>query len=63
MFYPIFFKPIFIDRTVFLFLLTRVYRVVMKIVNQKPICRPKDIDPVTFQFLLTKTGVVTYSLF
>ena len=33
---------------------------VLKTVNQKPICRPKDSDPVMFRFLLTKTGFVTY---
>ena len=29
-------------------------------VNRKPICRPKVTDPVTFRFLLTKTGFAIY---
>ena len=29
-------------------------------VNRKPICRPKDSDPVTFRFLQTKTGFITH---
>ena len=33
--------------------------VVLKTVNRKPICRPKDTDPVTFRFLVTKTGFAT----
>ena len=33
---------------------------VLKTVNRKPICRPKDTDPVTFRFLQTKTGFITY---
>ena len=35
------------------------FYVVLKTVDWKPIFRPKDSDPVTFCFLLTKTGVVT----
>ena len=33
---------------------------VLKTVNRKPICRPKDSDPVMFRFLQTKTGFITY---
>ena len=33
--------------------------IVLKTVNRKPICRPKDTDPVTFRFLVTKTGFAT----
>ena len=32
----------------------------LKTVNRKPIFRPKDSDPVTFRFLQTKTGFITY---
>ena len=39
---------------------TKKWLVVLKTVNRKPICRPKDSDPVMFRFLLTKTGFVTY---
>ena len=35
-------------------------KIVLKTVNRKPICRPKDSDPVTFRFLQTKTGFITY---
>ena len=34
-------------------------RVVLKMANQKPICQPKGTDPVTFCFLLIKTGFLT----
>ena len=37
-----------------------VYKVVLKMVNRKPICQPKDSDLVTFRFLQTKTGFITY---
>ena len=33
---------------------------VLKTVNRKPICPPKDSDLVTFRFLLTQTGFITY---
>ena len=33
---------------------------VLKTVNRKPVCQPKDSDPVTFRFLQTKTGFITY---
>ena len=37
-----------------------VYKVVLKIVNRKPIFRPKEGDPLMFSFLLIKTGFHIY---
>ena len=39
------------------------YFLVLKKVNQKPICRLKDSDLAMFLFLLTKIGFITCSLF
>ena len=36
-----------------------ISNLVLKTVNLKPICLPKDTDPVTFRLLETKTGFTT----
>ena len=39
------------------------FNIVLKMVNRKPICRPKDTNTVRFRFLQIKTCFLTYSLF